>query len=287
MFTLNIHGRLVRYSRPAVMGIINATPDSFHPASRVGGAAEAAAVAERMVADGADMIDVGACSTRPGSCAPDEAVEWARLEPVLRAVRAAVGPAMPVSVDTYRAGIARRAVESGLADIINDIGGGSLDSDMFDTVAALRVPYVLMHMRGTPADMQTRCDYTDVTADVISELAASLDRLALAGVADVIVDPGFGFAKTLEQNYALLRGLPVLAGALRRPVLAGLSRKSMATKLLGIDAADALPATCALNMLALERGASVLRVHDVAEAVQAVRIYEKLTENPIPCSTSE
>ena len=148
---------------------------------------------------------------------------------------------------------------------------------MFATVAALRVPYVLMHTRGTPADMQQHCNYTDVTAEVIAELADRLDRLTQAGVADVIVDPGFGFAKTLEQNYRLMRELPALCSALRRPVLVGVSRKSMLTRLLDIPAADALPATTALNMLALERGAAVLRVHDVAEAVQAVKIYNALS----------
>ena len=256
----------MRYSRPAVMGIINATPDSFYAASRACTEAEVAARAERMAAEGADMLDVGACSTRPGASAPDASTEWARLEPALRAVRKAVGEDMPVSVDTFRAEVARRAVESGMADIVNDIGGGTLDAAMFDTVAGLRVPYVLMHMRGTPADMHTRTDYGEsgVVAEVIAELAGRVDRLEQMGVADVIVDPGFGFAKTLEQNYALLSALGTVADALRRPLLAGMSRKSMATRLLGMDAADALPATSALNILALERRASILRVHDVA-----------------------
>ena len=281
MFSINTHGRLRLYQRPAVMGIINATPDSFYAGSRAADAVAAGARAEQMAAAGADMIDVGACSTRPGAEVPDAAAEWARLEPALRAVRAAVGDGLPVSVDTFRAEVARRAVEAGLADIVNDIGGCTLDAQMEATVADLRVPYIMMHMRGTPADMQQRCDYPDgVVAGVISELAGRLDRLTLAGVPDIIVDPGFGFAKTLEQNYELLRGLHVVADTLRRPVLAGLSRKSMATRLLGIDAADALPATAALNMLALERGASLLRVHDVAEAVQVVRIYCQLNEKP-------
>ena len=222
----------MRYSRPAVMGIINATPDSFHAASRACTEAEVAGRAERMAAEGADMLDVGACSTRPGASAPDAYTEWARLEPALRAVRKAVGEDMPVSVDTFRAEVARRAVESGMADIVNDIGGGTLDAAMFDTVAGLRVPYVLMHMRGTPADMQTRTDYGErgVVAEVIAELAGRVDRLEQMGVADVIVDPGFGFAKTLEQNYALLSALGTVADALRRPLLAGMSRKSMATR---------------------------------------------------------
>lgn len=276
MFSLNINGRLIEFDRPAVMGIINVTPDSFHSASRAQTAREVAGKALRMVADGAGILDIGACSTRPGSSAPDAAEEWERLDRALRAVRDAVGPEVPVSVDTYRADVARRAVESGRADIINDIGGCTLDPEMEATVAALRVPYVLMHMRGTPATMQHLCDYADVTAGVISELAPTLDRLTLAGVTDIIVDPGFGFAKTLEQNYSLLAGLPALAEALQRPVLAGVSRKSMATRLLGITAEEALPATSALHMAALERGAAILRAHDVAEAVQTVKIHRQL-----------
>lgn len=275
-FSLNIRGHLHTFGRPAVMGIINATPDSYHAASRAQCRAEVQRMAETHVREGADIIDVGACSTRPGSEAPDAAEEWCRLEPALRAVREAVGYAVPVSADTYRAEVARRAVESGLADIVNDIGGGSLDRDMFATVAPLRVPYILMHMRGTPADMHTHCRYADVVADVITELAARLDTLTLMGVADVIVDPGFGFAKTLEQNYKLLDALATVGNALGRPVLAGMSRKSMATRLLGISAAEALPATVALNTIALMRGASILRVHDVAPAVQAVEIHQAL-----------
>jgi len=237
-------------------------------------------MAERMVRDGADIIDVGACSTRPGASVPEAAEEWSRLEPALLAVRDAVGQDVVVSVDTYRADVARRAVESGMADIINDVGGGSLDADMYGTVAELRVPYVLMHMRGTPATMQQHCDYAPagVVAGVIAELAANLDRLTLMGVCDVIVDPGFGFAKTLEQNYELLAALSTVCDALRRPLLAGMSRKSMATRLLGIGADEALAATAALNMLALERGASILRVHDVAEAVQTVKIFCQLNK---------
>lgn len=273
MLTLNLHGKLVHHDRPAVMGIINATPDSFFAGSRAAGAAEAAARAAEMKASGADMLDIGACSTRPGAETPDAATEWQRLQPVLEAVREAVGSDMPLSVDTFRADVARKAVEAGLADIVNDVGGGTLDPEMHAAVASLGTPYILTHMRGTPATMQQHCDYADVTADVIAELQERLDALTLAGVADVIVDPGFGFAKTLEQNYHLLRDLPAVCSALRRPLLAGLSRKSMATRLLGISADEALPATSVLNMLALQGGAAILRVHDVREAVQVVRMH--------------
>ncbi|MDE6270237.1 MAG: dihydropteroate synthase [Muribaculaceae bacterium] len=271
MLTLNIHGRLVHYDHPVVMGIINATPDSFHAGSRCATPAEAAAAASRMVGEGAGMLDVGACSTRPGAEPVDAATEWERLRPVLEAVREAVGPDFPVSVDTFRAGIARKACEGGLADIINDVGGGMLDPDMHQLVAELRVPYILTHMRGTPATMQQLCDYPDgVTAGVIAELQAALTSLTQAGVADVIVDPGFGFAKTIEQNYRLLHDLPVVAQALQRPLLAGLSRKSMATRLCGISADEALPATSVLNALALQGGSAILRVHDVAAARHVV-----------------
>ncbi len=288
MFSICYGGRIVEYRRPAVMGIINATPDSFFSGSRVSLPADAARVAREMLRQGADILDIGACSTRPGAEMPDAREEWERLQPVLEAVREAVGRDAVVSVDTFRSSVARNAVEQGLADMVNDVSGASLDPEMIDAVAQLRVPYVLMHMRGTPDTMQQMTDYgpDGVAACVLRELAATLDRLTLAGVADVIVDPGFGFAKTLSQNYELLAALPAFAEALRRPILAGVSRKSMLTRLLDITPEEALPATSALNMAALERGASLLRVHDVAQAVQVVKIFDTL-KNTHSCSTSE
>lgn len=288
MFSICYGGRIVEYRRPAVMGIINATPDSFFSGSRVSLPADAARVAREMLRQGADILDIGACSTRPGAEMPDAREEWERLQPVLEAVREAVGRDAVVSVDTFRSSVARNAVEQGLADMVNDVSGASLDPEMIDAVAQLRVPYVLMHMRGTPDTMQQMTDYgpDGVAACVLRELAATLDRLTLAGVADVIVDPGFGFAKTLSQNYELLAALPAFAEALRRPILAGVSRKSMLTRLLDFTPEEALPATSALNMAALERGASLLRVHDVAQAVQVVKIFDTL-KNTHSCSTSE
>lgn len=288
MFSICYGGRIVEYRRPAVMGIINATPDSFFSGSRVSLPADAARVAREMLRQGADILDIGACSTRPGAEMPDAREEWERLQPVLEAVREAVGRDAVVSVDTFRSSVARNAVEQGLADMVNDVSGASLDPEMIDAVAQLRVPYVLMHMRGTPDTMQQMTDYgpDGVAACVLRELAATLDRLTLAGVADVIVDPGFGFAKTLSQNYELLAALPAFAEALRRPILAGVSRKSMLTRLLDFTPEEALPATSALNMAALERGASLLRVHDVAQAVQVVKIFDTLKNTP-SCSTSE
>ena len=275
-FSLNIGGRLVDYTRPAVMGIVNVTPDSFYAGSRT---TDAEAVERRvaaMLGEGVDIIDVGAYSSRPGAAdvSPDEESE--RLARGLEVVRR-VAPEAVVSVDTFRASVARKAVSDFGPLIINDISGGALDDDMFETVAELGVPYIMMHMRGTPADMQQHCDYDSLASDILAELGERLGRLTLMGVSDIIVDPGFGFSKTLAQNYELLASLPLFA-LFHRPLLVGLSRKSMATRLLGIDTADALNATTVLNTLALDRGASILRVHDVAAARQAVDIFTATTD---------
>jgi len=274
LFILNLHGRPVEYDRPVVMGIVNVTPDSFYEGSRVQTVRDIAARAKSLVADGAGMLDLGAYSSRPGAEEVPVEEELRRLETGIKAVRDAVGADTPLSVDTFRADVARKAIEWG-ADIINDISGGTLDESMFATVAELKVPYILMHMRGTPATMQTMTDYTDVVADVIGELSHRLARLEELGVADVIIDPGFGFAKTLEQNYRMLSCLDAFA-VLGRPVLVGMSRKSMLTRLLGIDASEALTATAVVNAYALERGAAILRVHDAREAAQTVAIAEQL-----------
>lgn len=275
-FSLNLKGRLAEYDHPAVMGILNVTPDSFYAGSRVTSSVELHRRVERMLAQGADIIDVGGYSSRPGAddVSPEE--EMARVRRGVEAIRR-VSADIPVSVDTFRADVARRAVLDWGADIVNDISGGALDSGMFSTVAELKVPYILMHMRGTPATMQTMTDYEDVTADVVAELSGLMHQLELDGVADIIIDPGFGFAKTLDQNYELMRHLPQMAQLLGKPVLVGISRKSMITKLLSVTADEALPGTVALNTFALLNGASVLRVHDVEAAVQAVRIVSRLS----------
>jgi len=274
-FTINIKGRLTTFDTPAVMGIINVTSDSFFEGSR---ATEESLVREKtsdMLKQGVDIIDLGACSTRPGSESVPTETEIKNIIMGIRAIRS-IDAHIPISVDTYRSIVAKAAIEAG-ADIINDISGGDLDPDMFDTVANLHVPYILMHMRGVPATMNSLTDYGErgVTATVLDCLGEKLNRLALKGVADVIIDPGFGFAKTLGQNYELLRNLAVFK-ELGCPVLAGMSRKSMATKLLGIDATEALEATVALNCFALDRGASILRVHDVRPAREAVKIYSEI-----------
>lgn len=276
-FSLNIHGRLIEYDRPAVMGIINVTPDSFYAGSRTK-ADEIGRRVRSMIDDGADMIDIGAYSSRPGAAEVSESEEIDRLSEGMAALREAAPDAV-VSVDTFRASVAKVAIEQMGADIVNDISGGDLDGRMFETVASLRVPYILMHMRGTPADMQTLTDYPDgITAEVLRDLSVKLRTLRLAGVSDVIVDPGFGFAKTLEQNYRLMADLPMFTEMLDAPVLVGVSRKSMVTRALGITAKDALNGTTVLNTIALLGGAQILRVHDVKACAEAVRIVSMLPQ---------
>jgi dihydropteroate synthase len=275
MFTLNLPGgRPVQFKRPAVMGIINATPDSFFEGSRTPGAAEIARRAEQLLREGADMLDVGAYSSRPGAddVTPDE--ECRRLEVALGEIRR-VDSSVPVSVDTFRASVAEHSINLG-ADIINDISGGTLDADMFATVARLHVPYILMHMRGTPATMQQLTNYDadgGVTAGVLRFLAERANQLAQMGVNDVILDPGFGFSKTVEQNWQMMRELQAFE-SMGLPLLVGISRKSMLCKPLGITPSEALPATVAANVVALQQGADILRVHDVAAACQARTVVE-------------
>ncbi len=276
LFTLNIKGRLYEYYRPAVMGIINVTPDSFYAGSRVTDDDAIGLRARDLVAAGADMLDIGAYSTRPGAAEVSAEEECRRLCHGIAAVRAAVGNDVPLSVDTFRAEVARKAVGEWGGDIVNDISGGTLDPDMFDAVAELGCPYVLMHTRGTPATMSTLTDYPQgVVAGVIEELSHAVYELEERGVADIIIDPGFGFAKTLELNYELLAHLDAFE-IFHRPILAGVSRKSMITRLLGISADEALIPTAILGALAAERGAAILRVHDVLPAVQTVAMLSML-----------
>ncbi len=275
--TIDIKGKLIDLSSPLVMGIINVTPDSFYSGSRT---ACGDSVLERIVEmneQGIDIFDVGGYSSRPGADAIPEEEEWRRLDIGLGSIRKTFPDAI-ISVDTFRASAARRCVEEWGADIINDISGGTLDNEMWQTVADLKVPYVLMHMRGTPADMQEFTAYNDVTADVISDLASKLDKLRLLGVNDVIIDPGFGFSKTIDQNFRLLSELDRFS-ILGCPVLAGLSRKSMIWKTLGTSPQESLAGTVALNMAALMKGAAILRVHDVREAVECVSLFNIYKRN--------
>lgn len=276
-FTLNIKGSIRLIERPQIMGIVNATPDSFFPGSRTLSRESIIERTRSMIDQGADMIDIGAYSSRPGAADVSETEELRRLETALEAIRS-VNTDIPVSVDTFRANVARTAISSLGADIVNDISGGSLDADMLETVASLKCPYILMHMRGTPSTMQTLTDYDDVTADVIKELSIILSRLEALGVSDIIVDPGFGFAKTVEQNYELMRNLETMENLLGLPLLVGISRKSMLTRPLGIKPDEALNATTVMNVIALSKGASILRVHDVKEARQALVLTGLVTK---------
>lgn len=270
-FTLNLKGHLHKYDCPQVMGILNITPDSFYSGSRTMHDAEIASRIETMIDQGVNFIDVGAYSSRPGAedVSPEE--EISRLRRGMAVLRK-LAPDIPVSIDTFRVDVARTAIEEMGADIINDISGGTLDQNMFSTVANLKVPYILMHMRGTPATMQQLTNYDDVTAEVIHDLSVKLRRLRLLGVADVIIDPGFGFSKTLEQNFELMRNLSEFS-VLECPVLVGISRKSMITRSLGIGTSEALASTVALDAVALTKGAAFIRVHDVREAVQTVSLF--------------
>lgn len=273
-FSLHIKNRLLQVDSPVVMGIINITPDSFAVSCRDMSESEVLRAAERALSEGAGMLDLGGQSTRPGAEMVGLDEEWRRVHLAAAAIRREFPEAI-LSVDTFRAELARRAVEEDGVDVINDISGGDLDPDMFDVVSRTRVPYICMHMRGTPDTMQQLTQYDDLMADIMDYFSRRVDRLHRMGVRDVILDPGFGFAKTVEQNYYLLRHLDMLA-PLDLPILAGLSRKSMLYKVLGGEPADMLNATTAANMAALMGGAAILRVHDVRAAVEAVQIYNQL-----------
>ena len=277
-----------------IMGIVNLTDDSFYAASRTS-AREALGKIETLREEGAGVIDLGACSTRPGSAQPSLEEEWKRLGPVLKALRdgdAVAGafartgsrsdaeetafPSIGISIDTYRAEIVRRAYETIGPFMVNDISAGALDPEMLPLVGRLGLPYVAMHMRGTPETMSTLTDYpTDITSAVLAYFEEFAARAEQFGIRNWILDPGYGFAKTLEQNYELLRNQRRLL-ALGRPILAGVSRKSMIYKLLGITPEEALPATQVVHLAALQQGATWLRVHDVAEAVRTARLFAVL-----------
>jgi dihydropteroate synthase len=269
--SINAGGRLIDLGTPKVMGIINLTPDSFYAGSRKPAVADALEQAGKMLVDGATFLDLGAYSSRPGADDISTQEETDRLLPVVEAIIATYPDAI-ISVDTFRAMVAEAAVRAG-AHIINDISGGQLDADMFATIARLQVPYILMHMKGNPKTMNQLAEYNDVFSEVFDYFVEKYQQLKQLGIHDVIIDPGFGFAKKAEHSYALMKRLPDLA-TLELPVLAGISRKRMLYSLLDITAAEALNATTALNTIALMKGASILRVHDVREAVEAVKVWQ-------------
>lgn len=269
-FSITVRGRLVTFRRPAVMGILNITPDSFYDGGRYGDAAAMLAQARRLLAEGADIIDVGAASSRPGAELPPPEVEAQRLREAVSLIRSELPEAI-VSVDTCYSLPARTAVEAG-ADIVNDISGGQFDEAMFQTVAELQVPYILMHNRGLPGVMQQMTGYDDIVGDLTRYFSERLDTLYRLGVKDVWIDPGFGFAKSVEENYELLHRLDELTALFREPLLTALSRKSMIYKRLGTTPDEALTGTVALDAIALEKGSRLLRVHDPRPAAETIRL---------------
>ena len=257
------------FEKPIIMGILNITPDSFFDGGKHNSLENAIDHASHMINDGVDIIDVGAYSSRPGAPMISSQEEIDRAIPIIE-VLVEEFPQIPLSIDTFRADVAKASIKSG-AHIINDISGGLLDEDMFKTVAELQVPYILMHMRGTPETMQQLTDYEDVVNDVAVDLGEKISQLRDLGVKDIILDPGFGFAKTIEQNYELLLRINELHYH-GLPILGGISRKSMIYKKLGVTPQESLNATTALNTLLLERGVQILRVHDVKEAKQLTHL---------------
>ncbi len=275
--TLNLRGRLLELREPQIMGILNVTPDSFYSDSRTPDEAHITERVRQMMDEGADMIDIGGYSSRPGAddVTPEE--EMDRLRRGLRIVRK-LYPEVPVSVDTFRADVARMCIEEEGADIINDISGGMMDRQMFRTVARLGVPYILMHMQGTPDTMQVAPHYDNLRREVMLYFAERIDRLCQMGAKDIIVDPGFGFGKTLEHNYELMNHLEDFA-VFNLPLLVGISRKSMIYKLTGGTPQTSLNGTTVLNTISLVKGAHILRVHDVKAAAEAKQIYMAMKRN--------
>lgn len=270
--TINCAGKLLSLHNPIVMGILNVTPDSFYEGSRIKGSEALLARAETMLQDGGTILDMGGYSSRPGAADISAEEERIRIIPAIRLVRNAF-PDCIISVDTFRAAIAEEAVRAG-ANIINDISGGSLDQAMYATVSRLQVPYILMHMRGTPQTMSSLTGYEDLMLELVSYFEQKVAALNNLGVKDIILDPGFGFAKTVDQNFEILKRLEDLK-IMGLPVLAGLSRKSMTYKTLDVPATEALAGTIVLNTIALLRGANILRVHDVKEAIQTIKLFKK------------
>lgn len=274
MFTLNCNGKLLVIDKPLVMGIINATPDSFYEGSRFSGTDNILAQAGKMINEGADILDIGGQSTRPGS---ELLAADAELDRVIEAIETIHQkfPDIIISVDTFYSTVAKKCVEAGAA-MVNDISSGTMDEHMLTTIAGLQVPYIAMHMKGTPQTMQQLANYENVTREVLDFFIRKKNECKSAGITDVIIDPGFGFAKTIDHNFQLLKYLSVFK-MLDAPILIGISRKSSIYKTLGTSAAEALNGTTVLNTIALMNGASILRVHDVKEAKEAVKLCERVS----------
>jgi len=271
MFTLNCNGRLLVVDKPLVMGIINATPDSFYRGSRHRGAATILQQAELMLKDGASILDIGGQSTRPGSEKINADEELQRVIEPIEAIHKNF-PEIIISIDTYYSKVAAAAMAAG-ASIVNDVSAGSIDEDMITAVAQLKTPYVLMHLKGTPQTMQQHPQYENVTKEVLDFFISKIDSLHKAGIHDIIIDPGIGFGKTITHNFELLRNLSVLK-MLNCPIMLGVSRKSTIYKTLNVTVDEALNGTTVLNTIGLMNGAVILRVHDVKEAVEAVTLLQ-------------
>jgi dihydropteroate synthase len=271
MFTLNCKGKLLVVDKPVVMGIINTTPDSFYAGSRRSGIDAILAQAMQMLEEGADILDIGGQSTRPGSIQVSAEEELKRVIDGIAAINQKFPEAI-ISIDTYYSLVAKEAVNAG-ASIVNDISAGSMDEEMIPVVATLGVPYVLMHMQGTPQTMQQSPQYDNVTKEVLDFFIQRLDSLHKAGIRDIIVDPGFGFGKTIAHNFELLKDLSVFK-ILKAPLLLGISRKSTIYKTLGITVEESLNGTTVLNTIGLMNGAGILRVHDVKQAKEAIRLVD-------------
>lgn len=272
-YTLQIKGRLISLEKPKIIGILNLTPDSFYVGSRVNTSEAILSKAREMIGAGADFLDLGGYSSRPNAVDISVQEEIDRVIPAIEVIRKEY-PDIVLSIDTFRSKVAKEAILAG-ADMVNDISAGSLDEEMLELVASLKVPYIAMHMKGNPQTMQSLSHYSDILEEILYYFAEKVDLFRKLGIKDVIVDPGFGFAKTIEQNFFLLKNLGSFE-VFGLPLLAGLSRKSMIYKTLQITAPEALNGTTALNMFALMQGANLLRVHDVKEAKETIKLFEQL-----------
>jgi dihydropteroate synthase len=274
--TINCKGRLLDLSTPKVMGVLNLTPDSFYDGGKFKNDKEALEQVGKNIQDGMDILDIGAYSSRPGADHISEEEELKRQSSVLQQITKEF-PDLIISIDTFRSEVAKASIDQG-AHIINDISAGNLDASMMDFIADSQVPYIMMHMRGTPQTMKSMTSYEHLVTDIISYFSKKVLEARAKGINDILIDPGFGFAKTIDQNFELLNHLKALK-SLNLPVISGISRKSTIYKTLNIDAKEALNGTTALNMVALMNGSSILRVHDVLEAKQCITLYQKLIEN--------
>ncbi|MCD6565625.1 MAG: dihydropteroate synthase [Bacteroidales bacterium] len=276
---MKIKRQLIDFSVPKVMGVLNVTPDSFYDGGRYTVKEKIVCKVEKMILEGVDFIDIGAYSSRPGAAVVSYGEELKRLSDTMELLRAGF-PESIISIDTFRSGVARKMVEEYEADMINDISAGDMDKEMFNTIADLQIPYVMMHMQGTSQNMQKNPKYDNVVNDILAVFSGKIEELKLLGVDNVILDPGFGFGKTLEHNYELMNGLGQFS-VLNKPIMIGVSRKSMIGKLLGCTPDEALNGTVVLNTVALMKGIDILRVHDVKEAVEAIKIVMKLNESKV------